>query len=268
MNDLNSNIESNSLDVITDPITFEVPLNQRSRSLLRLERLFRETNQQIKLDSSSAHFFALKQIFLLIDFCERGDYKSELIKDLDREIAYFAKLIPNPEVDIGKLDIFISQLEQLSSWFKGQQGKIGHQLLKQEFLANARQKLTLGTMRLSFDAPYVKLFLSMSAESRRDKLYSWLNAFKGIQTSVEVLLRLSRETGSYNSVKSEYGFYHGEMEKNEYQFIGIQLASKMMVYPEVSSGTKRFSIRFMALDDALKAEQYSEEFKFNLAKYT
>ena len=252
----------------SETINFEVPLNNRSRSLLRLERLFRETSRHIKIGTPSAHFFALKQIFLLLDFFERGDFKVELIKELDREMAYFAKLGANPEVDLSKLDVFISQLGQLSKWFRAQKGKIGHQLLQQEFLANARNKLTLGIARLSFDAPFVKLFLAMPVDVRQEKLLDWLKAFKGIQTSVEVLLRLSRETAKFNTVFAEDGYYQQEMEKHEFQFLGIRLPADLNVYPEVSSGPKRFSVRFMTLSDELEATQFSDWFDFELAKYT
>jgi len=105
----------------TDPsgsIIFEVPLTKQSRSFLRLERVFKEIHQHINIATPSAHFFALKQLFLLLDFFERGDFKAELIKELDREIAYFAKLESNPEVDLSKLDTFIKQLKQLSHWFE------------------------------------------------------------------------------------------------------------------------------------------------------
>jgi len=253
---------------LSETITFEVPLNERCRSLLRLERVFRETKRHIKLGTPSAHFFVLKQIFLLLDFFERGDFKAELIKELDREIAYFAKLSENPEVDLSKLDVFINQLGQLSKWFRTQKGKIGHHLLEQEFIANAKQKLINGTARLSFDAPFVKLFLSLPDEVRQEKLQDWLKAFKGIQTSVEVLLRLSRETGIYQTAFAEDGFYQQTMKKNEFQFISIRLPSDLNIYPEVSSGPKRFSIRFMSLSDDLKSDQFTQWFDFDLAKYS
>jgi len=268
MNDFTPSATIISDTIISDTINFEVPLNYRSRSLLRLERLFRETNRHISIGTPSAHFFALKQIFLLLDFFERGDFKAELIKELDREIAYFAKLDSNPEVDLSKLEVFINQLGQLSKWFRSQQGKIGHHILKQEFLANARNKLNLGIARLSFDAPFVKLFLSMPLDVRQQKLLEWLKAFKGIQTSVDVLLRLSRETSFFNTAFAEDGFYQQEMRKQEFQFIGIRLPADLKIYPEVSSGPKRFSIRFMTLTDELEARQFSEWFDFELAKYT
>lgn len=268
MNEITVSSTLLSEPISTDIITFEIPLNEHMRSLLRLERIFRETRRHIEFSTASAHFFALKQIFLLLDFFERGEFKAELIKELDRELKYFTKLGTNPDVDLSKLDVFINQLGQLSNWFKNHHGKIGHQLLKQEFLSTAKQKLINGCARITFDAPFVKLFLSKPAAMRQDKLNEWLKSFKAIQTSTEVLLRLSRETGFYQTAFAEEGFYQQEMKKNEFKFIGIRLPTEMNIYPEVSSGPKRFSIRFMRLDDNLKSEQFSDWFDFELALYT
>jgi len=254
----------------TDPsgsIIFEVPLTKQSRSFLRLERVFKELHRHISIATPSAHFFALKQLFLLLDFFERGDFKAELIKELDREIAYFAKLESNPEVDLSKLDTFIKQLKQLSHWFKNQKGKIGHQLLKQDFIANAKKKLTLPIARLSFDAPFVKLFLTMPVDVRKEKLNGWLKVFKGIQTSVDVLLRLSRETANFHTVFAEDGFYQQEIDKESIQFIGIKIPEDLKIYPEVSSGPNRFSIHFMKLTEDLETEPFSNWLDFELAQY-
>jgi len=125
----------------------------------------------------------------------------------------------------------------------------------------------LSSARLSFDAPFVKLFLSMPTELRKEKLTEWLNAFKGIKTSVEVLLRLGRETANFNTAFAEGGFYQEEMDKDEYQFIGIRIPGALQIYPEVSSGRKRFSIRFMTLSTDLETKQFSDWFNFELAKY-
>ncbi len=252
----------------TDNINFEVPLNNRSRSLLRLERIFREIHQNINIPTPSAHFLALKQLFSLMDFFDRGDFKAELIKELDREIVYFTKLDSSPEVDRSKLQNFIKQLEQLSKWFKNQKGKIGHQLLKQEFLANAKNKLTLTTARLSFDAPFVKLFLSMPFELRKEKLKDWFKAFKGIHTSVDVILRLNRETANFDTKFAEDGFYQYEMTTDKFQFLGIKVPKDLQIYPEVSSGSKRFSIRFMSLTPELEIKQFPDWLEFELAKYS
>ncbi|MCP3673591.1 MAG: cell division protein ZapD [Gammaproteobacteria bacterium] len=268
MKNFNPSATMISDNIQSDSINFEVPLDNKSRSLLRLERVFRETNRHIKIATPSAHFFALKQIFFLLDFFERGDFKAELIKELDRDIAYFTKLNSNPEVDLSKLEVFINQLGQLSKWFSSQKGKIGHQLLEQEFILNAKNKLTLGSVLLSFDAPFVELFLSMPIEKRQQKLYDWLKAFKGIQTSVEVLLRLSRETSTFATVIAENGYYQRTIRKNEFKFIGIRVPADFNIYPEVSTDQKRFNIRFMALSDDLEAKQFSDWFNFELAFYT
>jgi cell division protein ZapD len=251
----------------SNSILYEIPLNQRARDLLRLERIFRETLKQIDMATESSHFNALKQVYILLDFFERGDFKAQLIKTLDREIAYYAKLKDNPAVDLSKLDVFIKQLAQLNRWAKSQDGKIGHQLLKNNFLDNSRKKLTLDSARLSFDAPAVKCFLAKDPLERQEHLLNWLKAFKGVQTSVEVILRLSRDTGFFQTTFAEDGFYEEEYEKEQYQFIGIALPNDLNLFPEVSTGPGRFCIQFKQLDEELTSQEFNKWFDFELAKY-
>lgn len=248
-------------------IQYEIPLNSMSRGLLRLERIFRESYLQLSLNTESSHFYVLKQIFVLINFFDRGDFKAELIKTLDYEINYFAKLKNNPAVDLSKLQTFIKQLSQLNSWAKSQKGKIGHTLLEQDFIAQSKNKLTQEAARLSFDAPAVKCFLAMAPTERQDHLLEWLKVFKGVQTSVEVILRLSRETSVFQTVFAEDGYYEEEMEKDEYRFIAIRIPSNLKLYPEVSTGPSRFCIHFKQMNDTLKSESFNKWFDFSLAKY-
>ncbi len=248
-------------------IQYEIPLNSMSRGLLRLERIFRESHLQLSLNTESSHFYVLKQIYILINFFDRGDFKAELIKTLDYEISYFAKLKDNPAVDLSKLQTFIKQLSQLNSWAKSQKGKIGHQLLQDEFIAQSKNKLTQEAARLSFDAPAVKCFLALDPVQRQEQLLEWLKVFKGVQTSVEVILRLSRETSVFQTVFAEDGYYEEEMTKDEYRFIAISLPANLRLYPEVSTGPSRFCIHFKQLNEELKGESFEKWFDFSLAKY-
>ena len=248
-------------------IQYEIPLNNFARGLLRLERIFRECHIQLSTNTESSHFYVLRQIFILINFFDRGDFKAELIKTLNNEITYFAKLKDNPAVDISKLDTFVRQLAKLNQWAKSQKGKIGHELLHDDFIAQSKNKLTQEAARLSFDAPAVKCFLAFPESDRQEQLSEWLKAFKGVQTSVEVILRLSRETSQFQTVFAEEGYYEEEMAKDQYRFIAINLPAESNLFPEVSTGPTRFSIHFKQLSDELKSEKYEKWFDFSIAKY-
>ena len=121
--------------------------------------------------------------------------------------------------------------------------------------------------RLSFDAPGVKLFLTMDVEYRRHRLREWLKTFKGVQTTIEVILRLRRETGRDETVFAEDGHYQEEMAKNQYQFIAISLPKEALIYPEVSAGPTRFSIHFKQLDETLSSLPFERWFDFQLTRY-
>jgi cell division protein ZapD len=248
-------------------IQYEIPLSSFARGLLRLERIFRECQIQCAANTESSHFYVLRQIFILINFFERGDFKAELIKTLNNEISYFAKLKDNPAVDLTKLDTFVRQLAKLNHWAKSLQGKIGHELLEDEFISQSKNKLTQEAARLSFDAPAVKCFLAQPEDTRQAQLLEWLKAFKGVQTSVDVILRLSRETSQFQTVSVDDGYYEEEMTRDQYRFIAINLPAGSNLFPEVSTGPTRFSIHFKQLTDRLTSEKFEGPIDFNIAKY-
>jgi cell division protein ZapD len=247
-------------------ILYEIPLNERFRSLLRLEYLFKEVRRQLKQQHRSSHYYCIKQLFILLEYFERTDFKSELIKELDRNIKHFNELANSPDIDHKKLAIFLKQLSKLNAWFRGHQGKIGVQLLNQDFLFQAKNKLAHGLPRLSFDAPAVKAFLSLEPAFRLTKLQAWFEEFKAVQTSIDIILKLSRESGVFKQVESENGYFQIESEVN-LNILAIKVPNQLDVYPEVSGSARRSSIQFKSLDEQLVSTTYQQFISFELALY-
>ena len=66
-------------------ITYEYPLNERIRTLLRLEDLFDRVDFFISQDAPLDHQAALTSIFEILEVASRGDLKSDLLQELDRQ---------------------------------------------------------------------------------------------------------------------------------------------------------------------------------------
>ena len=251
---------------MNEEIQYEIPLNECYRSLLRLEYLFIEIKRQLQSSHRASHYYCLRQLFVLIDFFERSDFKAELIRELERKIKVYHNLEELDVVDQDKLHTFLEQLGTLSSWFRGQHSKIGSQLLTDSFLSQAKNKLSLRVPRLSFDAPAVKSFLSMDAELRKTKLNDWYTAFKAVQTSTEVLLRLARESAEFETIETSDGFYQEDCNSS-LNLIAIRFAHQYKnLFPEVSTSSRRFSIHFMFLDKNLATKPWQQFIAFELAK--
>ena len=77
--------EQSSLFPDIGPMTvFEQPLNERARSCLRLEHLFRALNKGLEGETEWDSREALCAMIEIGDLLSRTDIKGELIKELER----------------------------------------------------------------------------------------------------------------------------------------------------------------------------------------
>ena len=66
-------------------ILYEYPFNERIRTYLRLELLFRRLGELIARTEALDHHFALTTIFEIMDVAARADLKSDVLKDIEKQ---------------------------------------------------------------------------------------------------------------------------------------------------------------------------------------
>src|SRR5207247_9910547 len=66
-------------------ITYEYPLNERIRTLLRLEDLFERANHFVAEEDSRAHHAALMTWFEILAVAGRAELKSDLLQEPERQ---------------------------------------------------------------------------------------------------------------------------------------------------------------------------------------
>ena len=66
-------------------ITYEYPLNERIRTLLRLEDLFERSRHFIARTDQHDHHMALLTLFEIMEVAGRADLKSDLLQELERQ---------------------------------------------------------------------------------------------------------------------------------------------------------------------------------------
>ena len=89
---------------MSDKITFEQPLNERIRTFLRLEFLFRRVDIALSGDSEMHHRDALDAMLNMLSVFERSDLKQELMKEIERLTANLSALENAPGVDSHALE--------------------------------------------------------------------------------------------------------------------------------------------------------------------
>ena len=69
-------------------ICYEHPLNERIRTLLRLENLFSKIDFFLTKDTPTEHHAALVALFEVLELTTRADIKSDLLQEIKQKKRY------------------------------------------------------------------------------------------------------------------------------------------------------------------------------------
>ena len=244
---------------------FEYPVKEQLRGFLRLESLYTQFQYNCRQSNQHSHRHALKLFFEILEILERGDTRAELIKELARLSDVFTRLSQNPGVDTAKLENFLAQIKKLHQWVLAYQGKFGDKLRKDPFLESVRRRSAIPGGTCSFDCPDLFIFLNKPAKSRQARLLNWLEDIQGVFTSIEVILRIIRDSGKWQPTCAPLGSYLIESHEQGLQLIRVRLSSPEELFPEFSCGKHRSNVHFMYFNGLHKKVPLKREVEFELA---
>ena len=105
-------------------ITYEYPLNERIRTLLRLEDLFERSRHFIARSDPQDHHMALLTLFEIMEVAGRADLKSDLLQELERQKQVLLSFRNNPDIAEkirgGKVQAAGALIGQVMKEMKGQ----------------------------------------------------------------------------------------------------------------------------------------------------
>ena len=104
-------------------ILYEYPFNERLRTYLRLEQLFRRLGELIPRQHPLDHHFALVTIFEIMDVAARADLKSDVLKDIEKHKHQLDSYRGNPSISEAALDAVVAQLDHCFTALNQQTGK-------------------------------------------------------------------------------------------------------------------------------------------------
>ena len=106
-------------------ILYEYPFNERIRTYLRLEHLFKRLGELIPRTHPLDHHFALTTIFEIMDVAARADLKADVLKDIEKQKHVLDGYRGNPAISEAALDGIIAQLDRCFGLLNTQAGKTG-----------------------------------------------------------------------------------------------------------------------------------------------
>ena len=250
---------------MSDIIFYEQPLNERMRSFLRLEHLFKQTAYTLRGYSIWDSRSTLTSITSILDILTRNDLKTELLKELERLEKTLSVLSDIAGVDKEQLNNILKQIESSQQNIHDFNGQLGQNIRDHELLNNLRQRSSVIGGTCDFDIPYLHYWLQQPPEYRIEKLENWLTELDIISHPISLILDIIRESSSATNITAEKGFYQQSIDSNApVQLIRIGLNSDSEYFPEISAGKQRFSIRFMLPQDEKRPIQFSEDLNFQL----
>ena len=106
-------------------ISYEFPLNERIRTLLRLEDLYQRAQYFALKNDPEEHHVALTSLFEILDVGGRADLKSDLMQELERQKQHLDALRNNPAISQEALITVLADIEKAVSDLFLASGKIG-----------------------------------------------------------------------------------------------------------------------------------------------
>ncbi len=247
-------------------IVYEFPLNERVRTLLRLEHLWDRLLVQLDRELAVDHHGAMLTVFEIIDVCTRGaDLKTELLKDLERQRTVLAAYRGNPAISDQALDKVLGDLEQAFQALVAIPGKAGQSILENEWLMSIRGRANIPGGTFEFDLPSYHAWQHLPSQRRQGDLKRWVAPMQPLFAAVRLLLALQRDSGVMQTVQAPAGLFQQSFGNRAFQLVRLRVAAQPTLVPETTGSRLMVSIRFLQPDEDFHLKAHTETVTFDMA---
>ncbi|KNC89388.1 cell division protein ZapD [Trabulsiella odontotermitis] len=226
-------------------VLFEHPLNEKMRTWLRIEFLIQQLESKLPIvdHASALHFF--RNIGDLLDVFERGEVRTELLKELERQQRKLQAWVEVPGVDQNRIDALRQQLKN-SGAILMTAPRMGQILREDRLIGLVRQRLSIPGGCCSFDLPTLHIWLHTSQTQRDAQVQRWIDSLQPLNQALTLILDLIRNSAPFRKQTSLNGFFQDNGDDAD--LLRLQLALDEQLYPQISGHKSRFAIRFLPLD--------------------
>ena len=246
-------------------ITYEYPLNERIRTLLRLEDLYERVRHFLAGNDPNDHHACLTGVFEIIEVASRADLKSDLLQELDRQRTFLEALRSNPAISEEKLNGVLTEIDSAFANLHSTPGKTGQSLRENEWLMSIKQRAGIPGGTSEFDLPSYHAWLHHPAERRRADLNTWCKPLMPIHAALSIVLRVLRESGRTTSLIAFQGVYQQTPAEKPAQMLRLTLADELPCVPEISANKYALNVRFLLPEGVQRTRVYDQDVPFELA---
>ncbi len=249
---------------------YEQPLNERMRTFLRLDFLYQQALYHEEREDSWSTRAAVSSLLEMLAITQRGDVRSEVLKELERQMAIMGDYQARPGVDTGRLRAVLSNLGRLRTELNSAGALFMQKLRDSEFLNAIKHRSTIPGGTCEFDLPDYKHWLDQTFAARSAAYGEWMTTIRPLCDAVTELLWLTRETARPRPETAAAGNFQLAFEReNPCQLLRITLPAGTHLFPEISGSHHRCSIRFLRWGDvSSRPAQETEDVQFLLTVCT
>lgn len=222
---------------------YEFPLNEKIRSYLRIENLFKQLMNYKQVTENWEYVSFFQTMFTILDMLERLDIRTDGLKDIEiheRNLRHWAQ---HPKIDKAALNQALDQIVTIKESLK-QSRKIGSSLKDDRFLNGIRQRFNVPGGTCSFDLPALHYWLKKPPLEIQSTIDEWLSEFDLIQETLQITLSFLRERGKFSDTVAKRGFYQGTTD-DKIELIRVYCCIDENFYPILSGNKYRYVIRFV-----------------------
>jgi cell division protein ZapD len=264
---------SQAADAIAEPaetqvaLLYEQPLNERMRTFLRLEFLYQQLGYHAEEATSWSSRGAITSLLDVIAILSRGDVRGDVLKELERQLFVLERLQKTQNVDAGRLNDVTENLQSRRKKLNAVGPKYLQELRDNEFLNSIRHRSSIPGGTCAFDIPEYNHWLRQGFERRSADIKSWIQLVHPLCESVLALLWLIRNSKQPVKTVAANGVYQHSMDRNTSSvLIRLLLPGGSGLYPEISGGQHRFTVRLMQWNNTdNRPNQVSKDVEFDLA---
>ncbi len=245
-------------------ICYEHPLNERIRTLLRLEDLFDKVTFFANKDDAAEHHSALVTLFEILDVASRADMKSDLLQELERQKQALESLRKNPDVSEEALDQVLNNIQVASHGMLSMTGKVGEHLRENEWLMGIKQRVGIPGGACEFDLPSYHYWLHLDPSLRRENLNEWITPLLPIHDGFSIILRLLRNSGKILQHIAHRGMFQQMGQGCAAHMLCLKVSESLPCFPEISANKYALTIRFVTSGSGQKTKVYENDVEFEL----
>jgi len=246
-------------------IRYEHPLNERIRTLMRLEDLYQRANYFAGETNPQDHHAALLALFEITDVAARADLKTDILQELERQKQLLGSLRSNPAIDTSVLDPLLADIDRVTGAMLAQTGKVGAHLRDNEWLMAIKQRAVIPGGVCEFDLPSYHYWLNSAAAQRKADLEAWIAPFLPIHDGLGIILRVLRDNGRAGRQVAFHGVFQLMLTTSKVaQLLRLALARDLACVPEISANKYALNIRFINVAGAERGTVCSRDVEFEL----